>query len=150
LIINWKLKGKIWNLSLQSKYKYYCSRCNTLYIVNTLQFYHCNCHSSYAHARPRSSGAGVGDPRGCGGPQVSSVKECFFYQDKPRCIPPIIFDFSFNHYLYIKIDCALSLLDLVETVITLWSVPSWLSFWITLLANARRRYRHKPLAIVRH
>jgi hypothetical protein len=49
--------------------------------------------------------------------QVS--RSAFFYQDKPRCIPPIIFDFSFNHYLYIKIDCALSLLDLVETVVTL-------------------------------
>jgi hypothetical protein len=28
---------------------------------------------------------------------------------KPWCIPPMIFDFYLNHYLYVKIDCALSL-----------------------------------------
>jgi hypothetical protein len=30
-------------------------------------------------------------------------------QGKPWCIPPIILIFSFNHYLYVKIDCALNL-----------------------------------------
>jgi hypothetical protein len=29
-------------------------------------------------------------------------------QGKPRCIPPIILDFSFNHYFCVKIDYALS------------------------------------------
>jgi hypothetical protein len=44
---------------MQSKYKYYCSCCNTSYILNTLQFHHCNCHSFmhtlyHVHAEPES------------------------------------------------------------------------------------------------
>jgi hypothetical protein len=30
-------------------------------------------------------------------------------QGKPRCIPLMILDFSLNHYLCVKIDCALNL-----------------------------------------
>jgi hypothetical protein len=35
------------------------------------------------------------------GPQASSFMDSniFREQDKPRCIPPIILGFSFNHYL---------------------------------------------------
>jgi hypothetical protein len=46
-----------------------------------------------------------------GGPQASSGEDTNIALDqaKPRCIPPIILGFYFNHYLYVMLDYALSL-----------------------------------------
>jgi hypothetical protein len=39
-----------------------------------------------------------------------------FEQGKSRCIPPIILGFPFNHYFYVKFDCALDLYKLSDTI----------------------------------
>jgi hypothetical protein len=72
-----------------------------------------------------------------GGPQVTSCMDTniAFEQGKPPCIPLIILDFSFNHYLYVKFNCALGLYELSDTIDALW-LPSWLSL-IILLAILR-------------
>jgi hypothetical protein len=46
-----------------------------------------------------------------GGLQATSCVDTniAFEQGKPWCIPPIILDFSFNHYLCVKFDGALGL-----------------------------------------
>jgi hypothetical protein len=69
----------------------------------------------YAYAG-RSRGIRTRDLRGAsprGVRRSTSVKllgtNIVFEQGKPRCIPQIILDFSFNHYLYAMLDCALSL-----------------------------------------
>jgi hypothetical protein len=56
-------------------------------------------------------------------------------KDKPRCIPPIILSFSFNHYLHVKFDCSLGLEELSDTLNALW-LPSRLPL-ITLLEILR-------------
>jgi hypothetical protein len=45
------------------------------------------------------------------GPQATSCGDTniAFEQGKPWCIPSIILGFSFNHYIYAMLDCALSL-----------------------------------------
>jgi hypothetical protein len=50
-------------------------------------------------------------PGGVQGSQVPSFVDSnsFPKQDNPRCITPILLGFSFNHYLYVKINCALTL-----------------------------------------
>jgi hypothetical protein len=51
--------------------------------------------------------------------QVSRSANISFEQGKPWCIPPIILGFSFNCYLYVKLDFAFSLLELVDTIVAL-------------------------------
>jgi hypothetical protein len=47
-------------------------------------------------------------------------------QGKLRCIPPRILVFYFESLLYAKLDCVLSLKELIDTVVGLW-IPSRLS-----------------------
>jgi hypothetical protein len=41
-------------------------------------------------------------------------------QGKPWCIPLIFLGFSFNHYLYDLLECALSYRNYVGTIVALW------------------------------
>jgi hypothetical protein len=65
----------------------------------------------FAYARSPSRGAAVGSPRGYGGPQAPSCvgANIVYEQGNPWCILSIILDFFLNYYLYVKIECALSL-----------------------------------------
>jgi hypothetical protein len=92
---------------MQVKYKYYCSCCSTIYILNTLQLHHFNFHSCMHTIEIDPAEAELELQEEIAQAEASANPDQA--QGKPRCIPPIILVFSFESLLYNKLDYALSL-----------------------------------------
>jgi hypothetical protein len=96
----------------------------------------------FAYARSRSCNAGIRGPTEqvhevLGVPQAPSCvgANIVCEQGKTQCIPQRILVFYFESLHYAKFDCALSLYELIGTLVAL-CLPSSLSL-ITLLAIVR-------------